>query len=142
MRSIHYHTRPTGRTPMMSDETTDSDRAETYPFYTQRVDGELLTGVLYVANTGRFYEFQNPDNHTKRALFVDPRDGSEIYYANTIDQDVKSAIGGHVRGKVPAEKWAEFREDYMNATAEDFGDWAEFATPSEPLEELALETSR
>lgn len=124
---------------MMSGDT-DSEKGESYPFHTAHVDGELIAGVLYIGNTGDFYEFQDPDTHSKHALWTDPRTGDEMVYKNALDASVKTCMGGHVRALIPAERWDDFREDYVNASGEDMETWSELATPEEPLKDLALDT--
>lgn len=124
----------------MMSETDDSDeRGGSLPFHAERVDGELVVGVLYIGNTGEFYEFVDPDTHDKYAVWENPRTGEEMVYKHKVDASVKATMGGHIRATIPADEWDEFREDYLNASGGEIGEWKEFATPGDALRGLAVD---
>lgn len=123
------------------NETVDELRGDELPaLHTGQVEGETIVGVLYIANTGEFYEFQSPDTHNHYALFVNPRTGDEMVYNNALDASVKTVMGGHIRASVPVERWTEFLEDYLAAPSEDIETWREYATPEDALRGIALDT--
>lgn len=106
-----------------------------YDFHVGEVNGRIVAGVLFISGNGKFYEFTNPETHDDYAKFVNPRTDEEMIYNNSLDQSVKSVMGGHIRAKIPADEWAEFRADYIEADEEKTGEWEGAWSELDRLEE-------
>jgi hypothetical protein len=89
-----------------------------YEFHTGELDGIEQTAVCFLPGSGLFLEFQNPGNHDEWAKFQCPRTGKVVTYNGTLDKAKKVALGGHVWGSVPADRWQQFRTEYINADVE------------------------
>lgn len=94
-----------------------------HPFHTEEVDGVEVAGVLFDGETGRFYEFQNPDDHDDWERFEDPRSGDVITNQSKIERMMADILRGQPRATVPAEQWADFRADYIGAESKKFDQW-------------------
>lgn len=97
----------------------------TYDFHTAEIDGVEVAGVAFSATDGAFYEFQDPDSHDNWQRLVCPRSGDTITHSSRVEQMMGEILGGAIRATVPAEKWAEFRDDYVNAEDDDYERWAD-----------------
>jgi len=103
---------------MSVQETTD------YPFHTT-ADAHDKTefdkpqvGIMFMAGSGQFYEFQNPEHHDDYERYVDPRTGDVVTFDGPLDRAKRVALGGCVRSIFPADQWADFRETYVNADSD------------------------
>lgn len=94
-----------------------------YDFHTAVIDGERVAGVMFVAGTGQFYEFQDPDTHGEYEKFVCPRSGDVLTNSGEGDRLVGRVLGGRVRAMVAADKWADFRARYVGADEERTDAW-------------------
>jgi len=94
-----------------------------FPFYTEEVDGFEVAGVMFDAKTGRFYEFQPPEDHDDWERFEDPRSGDVITNSSKIERMMSDILRGQPRATVPADQWAEFRKDYIGAEKKKFDQW-------------------
>lgn len=95
-----------------------------YPFHTEQVEDELLCGVAFQAGTGRFYEFVDPDEHDEWLKLRDPRDGKELTFDGRIDLTWRgNCVSGLIMSKFDAQKWAEYREIYVNSSESDNERW-------------------
>lgn len=86
-----------------------------YPFHTDEIDGEVVVGVMFVPRNGRFYEFQDPETHDDYERFVDPRSGDVLTHDGPFGEVLSAALSGGMKALVPADKWADFRETYVDA---------------------------
>lgn len=93
-----------------------------YPFHTDTIDGQSMCGVMFVAGSGQFYEFQNPENHNDYERMKDPRTRDVLTHDGPTDRALKTVMGGRVCAVVPAEEWADFRETYVNADSDRLDD--------------------
>jgi len=94
-----------------------------YSFHTETIDGVEVAGVLFDAKSGLFYEFQDPEDHDDWERFEDPRTGDVITNSSKIERMMADILRGQPRATVPAERWAEFREDYTGAERKQFSQW-------------------
>jgi hypothetical protein len=94
-----------------------------HPFHTEEVDGVEVAGVLFDAKSGQFYEFQSPQDHDDWERFEDPRTGDVITNSSKIERMMSDILRGQPRATVPAEQWADFREDYAGADRKKFDQW-------------------
>jgi len=94
-----------------------------YSFHTEEVDGVEVAGILFDAKSGLFYEFQNPDDHDDWERFKDPRTGDVITNDSKIQRMMSDILRGQPRATVPADQWAEFRTDYIEADQKRFDQW-------------------
>lgn len=109
----------------MTEQTHAPDGSdEEYPFHTAVTeDGERVCGVAFLASTGKLYEFLDPDTHSERAKYRDPRTGETIVHSTVINEAMAKVRGGFERARIPAEEWSAFREKYVEADAETVEEW-------------------
>ncbi|WP_135666839.1 hypothetical protein [Halorhabdus rudnickae] len=113
-------------------EPTKGERGSSgFPFYTEVVDGELKTLVLFIPSTKKFYEMlpeghEDIDPDASRTL-KDPRSGDIFTYSTSfVERQMQKVHGNHCVGTVDAERWADFREDYLEADETDIDEANEF----------------
>lgn len=111
----------------MSIQTDDSSDAEReYPFHTGVTEeGETIMGVLFRTSDGEFFEFVNPDTHDQYAKYRSPRTGETITHESKVNHLMGKVMGSIIREYMTAERWLEFREQYVNAGDSELGEWRE-----------------
>lgn len=94
-----------------------------YPFYTEEIDGELLTGIAFNPTTGKFFETV-PNSEAEAPIDVRcPRTGKRVQWESTFQQTISKAMAGWVFATYPAEKWAKKRETYIEAPDSKQNQW-------------------
>lgn len=107
----------------MATTDTQTDSENGYPCMTEVVDGELVTLVLFIPSTGKFYEalpkgHEDVDPDTALTL-KDPRSGDTFDYGYGLEREFQMVYGNHCVGKVEVERWLDFREAYIDAEETD-----------------------
>lgn len=93
--------------------------------YTDTLDGEEVVGVLFDPQDGQFYEFADPSDHDKVERVVCPRTGDVLEWESVTERMMGEIMSGHLRATVPVDEWRDFREDYIDAEDDEFGEWAD-----------------
>lgn len=106
-----------------ADTTETSEDESGFPFMTEMMDGDLITMVLFIPSTGKFYEplpegHEDVDPDTALTL-KDPRSGETFDYGYGLERHFQMAYGNHCVGKVDVGKWESLREDYVEADETD-----------------------
>ncbi|ERJ05119.1 hypothetical protein HLRTI_002918 [Halorhabdus tiamatea SARL4B] len=94
------------------------------PYMTDVIDGELKTGVLFIPSNGKFYEMLregHPDVDPETAVTLkDPRSGDTFDYEGSfVERQMQKVVGNHCAGLVGVNRWADFREAYVEADETD-----------------------
>lgn len=103
----------------MAATQTETQVQDERPYKTEVDEGEEITLVLFIPSAQQFYEplpDGHPDVDEETALTMrDPRTGDLFEYQAGLERYLQMSVGNHIVGLMPVERWADFRETYVEA---------------------------
>lgn len=103
-----------------------------YPFHTDEIDGVERVGLLASARDERIYEFVDPDEHDRYLKGFDPRDEVPTNFDSVLNYTIAQAQGTILpMVPVPADEWAEVREQYVDGDYDDITEFIDDVLPEE-----------